>query len=782
MKRLLLLSLSLMVCLAMIAGEVTEQQALKIAQQFSKGKTFTLAKSRLLSRSVSPQSNAFLYVFNAEEGGYIVISGDDQTVPILGYSETGRLDMENLPEHIQSWLDGYVDQIAFLQSHPNVLKARNTLNEPAIEPLLGEIEWGQRSPYNDLCPYDGDSRCPTGCAATAMAQVMYYHKWPEQTTKEIPGYVTYNRKINMPSIPISRIDWENILPSYSNDVGNETQRRAVAELLLMCGSAQEMSYMSSGSLSGCSEIATSLREYFDYDMTADYIFRKSYRMAEWNQIIYNELSHHRPVCYEGKPSKKSGHAFVIDGYDKDDYFHVNWGWNGSRNGYFLLSILDSNAESLYEKQYSMSGYNIDQAAVIGIRKNTGIGPKDWLYALGQTQTNSTQARNSQNEDISQYLFFNLGNLTGKDMNFEYRIALFDDNDNFILTISEGETGVVGKNYFNVQGYYKFGAGLSDGNYKIMIMSRGKGDEGWHINQNSKDYGCYIVIVNGNTIQVKSPEKPIINLTGTIQSLEKIELFSQTLITGIITNNGDDFHGAVFFVEDGNVINGRNIDIAAGETQEITALYTANEVGERTFCIALYTYNTSERTYEYVPFATGTITVINSGGAYLRMSPIIQNEIDGIVREDVIRVKVPTTNFGIQIFDEDVRCQLYKINVDNTFSDYKYVDKHLNLGIKNYSNRLEFELENIENGEYKLQMMFRRDGIWVAPSTSNVYVTVRTIEGDLTGDGIVDEIDLEKLIEYVLTGRSDVKAADLNGDGLVNGTDIVKLVNMNMGKE
>ena len=366
------------------AEKVTEQQALRIAQQFLNKKNLVIERNKQLARGDTHQDEALLYVFNAEEGGYAVVSGDDQTAPILGYSETGRLDMENLPEHIQSWLDGYMEQIAFMQSHPKVSKARNTLNEPAIEPLLGNIKWNQETPYNDLCPYDENPysrkkvRCPTGCTATAMAQIMYYHRWPKQVMQDIPSYVTQRNKIEVSSISAgTAINWNSILPKYGYNSKDETdeQKQAVAKLMQICGTSIEMDYTSGGSRASLQNAAEALKKYFDYNEAVSYVARINYREEDWNKMIYDELAAGRPVEYAGYQKSGPGHAFVIDGYSSDCFFHVNWGWGGSVDGYFLLSVLNPYDENLIstteETEESSMTFKMYQEAVVGIKKNDG---------------------------------------------------------------------------------------------------------------------------------------------------------------------------------------------------------------------------------------------------------------------------------------------------------------------------------------------------------------------------------------------------------------------------
>ena len=197
MKKHLLLIATLLLCTALNAKYVTQEQARQKAEQFfadkkaSAGQTtfksFPLSQSDKMMAPGRGVSQAAFYVFNAAEGGYAVVSASDLTPTILGYSDQGTLDMNELPPHIKAWFDSYADQIAWLESHPSEKKATSYVEGNAISPLLGSIAWSQGVPYNDLCPiYDGKTSV-TGCVATAMAQVMDFHKWPAQTTKEIPG-------------------------------------------------------------------------------------------------------------------------------------------------------------------------------------------------------------------------------------------------------------------------------------------------------------------------------------------------------------------------------------------------------------------------------------------------------------------------------------------------------------------------------------------------------------------------------------------------------------------
>ena len=330
-----------------------------------------------------------LYVFSlGEQGGFIIVSNDDRTLPILGFSENGTLDMENMSDEQRAWLQGYADEIVWLQQHNYGEAPSDTFPQipfgtlrqtrggshakETIEPLV-TTSWNQRSPYNDLCPeYAPGKKAVTGCVATAMAQVMNYHKWPVAETISIPGYRDGYGVDHLP-LEATTFDWGNMLDSYN---GSETaeQNTAVAELMLYCGFSVEMNYgPSSGSY--IIKVAPALKNYFDYNSTATYISRSSYSNDKWEDIIYHELASKRPVLYGGQ-STGGGHAFVCDGYRHEyatDYFHINWGWGGKSDEYYVLSVLDPYSGQGIGGSSSNGGFYFGQEAVIGIQKSTDDG-------------------------------------------------------------------------------------------------------------------------------------------------------------------------------------------------------------------------------------------------------------------------------------------------------------------------------------------------------------------------------------------------------------------------
>ena len=161
--------MAVMATASLFAGPVTRQQAQTIAQNylFGKGRSTTYAKPvyRAPRRSAANQEQSYYYVFNADGGqGFVIVSGDDRTEQILGYSDQGAFDAAQLPEPVANFLQSYADQIKHLDDigytvAPERLKAPKQYNtRHAVAPLL-KCRWGQGWPYNTHCPlYDGQNR------------------------------------------------------------------------------------------------------------------------------------------------------------------------------------------------------------------------------------------------------------------------------------------------------------------------------------------------------------------------------------------------------------------------------------------------------------------------------------------------------------------------------------------------------------------------------------------------------------------------------------------------
>lgn len=361
MKKLTFIIISLFLSLISFAGEVTEQEALQKAQKFMKGKQF---KQKNLRRAATATKNAY-YVFNVENnGGFVIVAGDDRTREILGYSEHGNIDMKHIPCNMKWWLESYAQQIATLGSYQKpAASAVNRTQRAAVAPLI-TAKWNQDSPYYNWCPdgnyvdydeegYNTERRCLTGCVATAMAQLMYYWKWPK-TCPALDSYEIDGHTIK--SLPATSFKWEQMKDTYNGDeTGDDAV--AVAELMRYCAQAVKTSYSlwsSSANLNTSIMIST-----FQYSSDMKEISRDGYTSSQWDSFMYEELVAKRPVLYSGYTPNGNGHQFIIDGYDGAGLFHINWGWGGYPDTYFALSVTEGSEAPVME-------YQVLQTALIGV--------------------------------------------------------------------------------------------------------------------------------------------------------------------------------------------------------------------------------------------------------------------------------------------------------------------------------------------------------------------------------------------------------------------------------
>lgn len=439
-NRLLLFAGSLLIPMVVMAGPRSFQQAKAIAEKQAALLGVTIdQKAMTKARKQGSKGEIILsqesyYVFpNANSKGFTIVSGDDRLPEIVGYSSQGSYDENNLPEGFISFMKAYqnlynkvnLGDAEALKNLAEIKAWRNKKNASAastsaVAPLLGNIEWDQTSPYNNMCPrYDSVHVAATGCVATAMAQVMAYYKYPKQLKADIPGYVNRWNGIPMEIPTITReegvYDWDNMLPKYNKEANaTQQQKDAVAKLMYHCGAAVQMNY---GPESAASVSASKLAKYFGYD--ADLMMdlnRSTFSLDKWMQIIDTELAAGRPVLYSGQASD-GGHQFICDGKDGEGLYHINWGWSGSQNGYFDLSLLNPEKGGTGSGS-STEGYNRLCSMTIGIAPDNGVVdaplatvPDIKAMNYGFLETTTKDHRMNPDEAFDFWLDYGLGNQT-----------------------------------------------------------------------------------------------------------------------------------------------------------------------------------------------------------------------------------------------------------------------------------------------------------------------------------------------------------------------------------
>ena len=378
MKRTItFISFTLFLALYTFAGPISPEKALEIANTFWK-ENVTLKKdiqlqfapaslvSKAPSHDRSQNSDSQYYIFNSSDNkGFVIVSGDDQLTPIIGYSDNEPVG--DMPQALKDWLEAYsnyVDEVRSGIAEPTINNVTATI--PNIAPML-KTSWNQSSPYNNYCPEVNGQKTPTGCTATAMAQIMKFHEHPAKPKKAISWYNNITGKTETIDITKNTYDWENMLPHYRNGY-NATQADAVATLMWDVGRAISSSYSPSGTGSSDVYAALALVNVFDYSPEIVATKRVEYTYEEYLDLIIKNLQARQPILHTGHgPSYAAGHAFVCDGIDSNGMLHIDWGWDAAYNGYFDMGSMAPAGSGIGGGQ---DRYNVGQGMIFNIRPRT----------------------------------------------------------------------------------------------------------------------------------------------------------------------------------------------------------------------------------------------------------------------------------------------------------------------------------------------------------------------------------------------------------------------------
>lgn len=342
------------------------------------------------------------YVFDShasERGGFVIVSADDLAPAVLGRVDEGEFDYDSAPAAMKWWLSLYETNIT------DAVRTGTPIRRQAAEerPLIGHLmttKWDQGDPFNMYCPSVSGSRCVSGCAATAMAQVMRHHRWPEVGTGS-HSYTTETHGISLSAdFGSTTYNWDNMLDRYT-PFSSRTAREAAGTLVYHCGVAIDMDYSPAGSGATSTSVARALVQYFGYDKGLHYEDRIYYTDSQWEDLIYGELAEGRPVYYSGATVKNEGHAFVCDGYSGDGLYHFNWGWGGSYDGDFLITGANALNPDGSGTGGGTVGYGFTeyQSCLFGVQKERGDS-KTYIvmaspYDISLWNDGATVTRNSQ---------------------------------------------------------------------------------------------------------------------------------------------------------------------------------------------------------------------------------------------------------------------------------------------------------------------------------------------------------------------------------------------------
>lgn len=407
MKRLLLIFTLLAAVMPCAGTPLSPEASLRRASAAQPTRRLTPAAMNLIHTSAESDTPSY-YVFGGRDGGYLITSADDMCVPVLGYSDSGTFRYDSLPPAMRWWLSEYDRELTWVRSHPQPDMTRlYATPRPTREPIVSMVHarWNQNAPYNDLCVLADGQKAVTGCVATAMAQVMRYWKYPLQGVGS--HSYTYNGSDHSFDFEATTFDWQHMPFILTSDWSAE-DKLSVATLMRACGVSVDMQYKTSASGAQMSNVLPAFINYFKYAPSSMYLKRDYYDLYDWEDLVYSSLSHGCPVVYDGYGS--GGHCFVVDGYQGDGYFHLNWGWGGSSDGYFQLSGLLPASSGIGGGN---GGYNKDQGATIDLRpdfEGSAEVPQmtSYTYTLSLANRQLTYSGSSYNSGLQPFARLYLG--------------------------------------------------------------------------------------------------------------------------------------------------------------------------------------------------------------------------------------------------------------------------------------------------------------------------------------------------------------------------------------
>jgi hypothetical protein len=711
------------------AEAISESQARSIATEFMSRRAMPsvrLSMARKAPRlSVPDGSQAAYYVFNAQRGnGYVIVAGDDRVPAVLGYSDQGNFDAEDVPPTMQEWLDGYAAQIEAIAN--GCAPDERGASHAAIEPMLN-VKWGQGMPYSVLLPHingSSNAHAYVGCVAVAMAQIMAYWQYPSRPTTTIPGYTSSSGKpyaVTMPSLAPMDFDWENMHETYYTNDSTSEACMAVAHLMLYSTTAMQSNFGQTSTGSLTRKIPEKLITYFGYKNSAHYLYREYYSTQAWEDTIYAELAAGRPVAYGGN-KQSAGHAFVCDGYDGDGRFHINWGWAGKSNGYFLLNLLNPSEEGIGSAAGAY-GYVKGQGIGIGIEPaNHGSESGTAAFTFDDLAINSyNSTRSSASSNFSVTVSGKFVNNTNVTSQFRQGWGLYNSDGELVdvLYIRYSTSALSNGDYITVSSRpLNFGAGITSGTYRILPIYSIYPSEDYRPCIGS-DVNYIEVIFNGTYgCTIKGYGTAGSNTSYNVNSCTTEGTLNHgkpVTVTLNLTNRGTSSNDLIYMFVDGEFNAMGLANIGAGETGDIVYRFTPETPGTKTLTFSLNENGTPT-------LFTQRVTINTMPSATLDVSYRILNitdEDNRIITADHYSIIADVKNTGTTDYNEDFSVRLYRINNDETNTGTELLNQTQPLQLAagdSTSLQFDFDRDLIDGWKYFCYLYYYSAGATVGKGT------------------------------------------------------------------
>ena len=621
------------------------------------------------SANVGADKVPAFYVFNypasrsGEGEGFVIATADDRLRPVLGMATEGSFDASNIPSNVAWWLGEYEREIAAFLDSPAAslaspvssatgIVSRSTLDnyaQWAEIPTLITTTWNQDEPYNYDAPTYRGSRCVTGCVATAMAQIVNYYRITPPVGNGVKSYTTRSASITVEydfDLVNPRYDWDNMLDSYRKNNYSADEASAVADLMKACGVSVEMDYTPGASAANSYIVPDALVKYFGFDKSTSHNARTDFDTADWEKLIYGELSNRRPLYYHGS-SNKGGHAFICDGYLKDGLFHFNWGWGGYCDGYYALSALNTEGQGIGGFE---GGYNMYQGVTVCIPPDAENKPESSDSSVYPYCMQSADFRFNSTESNTDSFILGVSLFSLQD-NIVINPAICFDNaeGDKICLRSDMELNPY-ENYPNLA-FSINDINLTPGVYHVYPMLSLKQEDGDYlflkIQKQDQPYITELLLTVDKTGQRKYD---IVKSQIEVIEFEQLNDFyndeSDNTICFTLFNSGNrEFNNVVAYYLNGKNVGEIGLIIPAGESKKVKASFSVNELLTGECELSLYEqeeFDYDSYEYNYKELAGKKLNAIMNDGRRPGNDPVAStygefafNQVDFMPGDDVV---------------------------------------------------------------------------------------------------------------------------------------------------
>ncbi len=769
---------------AMNAATITESQARAIAGRF-----FNVEMPQRPAAMKGKGTKAAYYVFNnPEQTGWVIVAGDDRARTILAYGDEDYFDAQDVPECVQDWLNDYAEQMAHLDTATPQAGCEAPISSFAaggrarIAPMLIS-NWAQGLPFNQQCPTysntSGETQyCPTGCVATAMAQILYYYR-SSYGSIAIPAYTSEKDEMTFerPSLSATTFNYNIMNPWYDNAKNTNAGAKETARLMKYCGQSVKMDYGKNTSS------ATSQRNafvyYFGFDKNARQLARTDYTAAEWENIVYSELISGRPVYISARKTS-GGHAFICDGYD-NGLFHINWGWRGHQNGYFALNALNDDNSGGTGAAAGDEGYTLNVQIMTGLQPDLGTnsstdGNTVGLYkaceASATSYSRSSSSSNFTNVAVLAYYW----NYSDQDYTYDLAWGLYDSNGNLVSTHTIMYNKLLSAHYYTYpMGSINVGKNITSGTYYLKPICRVSGSSTYYPCRGSgANYIKATITATNLTLQVFD-EQSVQNLkinSVTTGSVKKVG--SPLLLNLGVSNQGLTDYSSIFMWVNNDKISGTYTDIAPGASGTVVMTYTPSTAGSKTF-----KFTADEDGNIILKTYTETI---NSATA----ATISGSNITGSVTGTTFNASIKIQNTNSNTYNDYIVAKIYKKepNSGNTGYYCGAQSKTVYLGYNNTQN-LSFAFPNLEHNEtyFVIFFYYNNKELTRIGATSSKIISSPYNVLDINQDGVITAADITALYDVLLgnpNGNRYRPYSDVNGDGVITAADVTRLYDHMLG--